>query len=28
MDDLDKQTASMDKEIQYINSLLGDLEKA
>ena len=28
MDDLDKQKASLDKEIQYINSLLGDLEKA
>ena len=28
MDDLDKQKASLNKEIQYINSLLGDLEKA
>lgn len=28
MDDLDKQKSSLDKEIQYLQSLLSDLEKA
>jgi hypothetical protein len=27
MDELDKQKASLEKEIHYIESLLGDLEK-